>query len=58
MFVEYWPQAVYCMNQCLERAPLATKYKLYKAECLAFIGQYQEAQEIAKYVCHLGTLIK
>jgi DnaJ family protein C protein 7 len=40
-------QVVFCMDRILEQAP-CTKFKLKKAECLAFLGRYQEAQEIAK----------
>jgi hypothetical protein len=40
-------QVVFCMDRILEHVP-CTRFKLKKAECLAFLGRYQEAQEIAK----------
>lgn len=46
----YWnlcPQVVFCMDRILEQVP-CTRFKLKKAECLALLGRYQEAQEIAK----------
>lgn len=44
---------VYCMDRCLEEAPTCTKFKTRKAESLAFLGRYQEAQEIANTILHL-----
>jgi len=41
------PQVVFCMDRILEQVP-CTRFKLMKSECLAFLGRYQEAQEIAK----------
>lgn len=40
-------RVVYCMDRVLEQIPSA-RFKILKAECLALIGRYQEAQEIAK----------
>jgi len=40
-------QVVFCMDRILDQVP-CTRFKLKKAECLAFLGRYQEAQEIAK----------
>ncbi|XP_060517347.1 dnaJ homolog subfamily C member 7 [Cylas formicarius] len=40
-------KVVFCMDRCLDEAPVCEKYKLKKAECLAYLGRCQEAQEIA-----------
>ncbi|GBP11843.1 DnaJ homolog subfamily C member 7 [Eumeta japonica] len=40
-------RVVYCMDRCLDYSPSSTKAKLTKAECLAYLGRCQEAQEIA-----------
>ncbi|KAJ8920970.1 hypothetical protein NQ315_015764 [Exocentrus adspersus] len=47
-------KVVYCMDRCLDEAPTCTKYKLMKAECLAFLGRYQESQEIANGMLHIN----
>lgn len=46
-------KVVYCMDRCLDEAPNCSRYKLTKAECLAFLGRYQESQEIANNILHL-----
>lgn len=46
-------KVIYCMDRCLDEAPTCTRYKLIKAEHLAFLGRYQEAQEIANNILHL-----
>lgn len=48
-------KVVYCMDRCLTQAPTCTRYKLTKAECLAFLGRCQEAQEIANSILHLDS---
>lgn len=40
-------QVVYYLDRGLEMAVGCTKLKVMKAECLAFLGRYQEAQELA-----------
>lgn len=47
-------KVVYCMDRCLDEAATCIRYKLTKAECLAFLGRYQEAQEIANSILHLN----
>lgn len=42
------------MDRCLDEAPTCVKYKLTKSECLAFLGRYTEAQEIANSILHLN----
>lgn len=46
-------KVVYCMDRCCDVATSCPKFKLMKAECLAFLGRYQEAQEIANNILHL-----
>lgn len=46
-------KVVYCMDRCLDEAPTCTRYKITKAEYLAFLGRYQESQEIANNALHL-----
>ncbi|KAK3083542.1 hypothetical protein FSP39_025158 [Pinctada imbricata] len=43
-------RAVYCMDQCLQKCPACSRFKLRKGEALAMLGRYQEAQEIANDV--------
>lgn len=45
-------KVVFCMDRCLEQAPTCARYKVQKAECLAFLGRYSEAQEIANSILH------
>ncbi|KAL3281185.1 hypothetical protein HHI36_004402 [Cryptolaemus montrouzieri] len=46
-------KVVYCMDRCLDEAPTCPRYKITKAECLAFLGRYAESQEIANSILHL-----
>lgn len=46
-------KVVYCMDRVLDHAPTCARYKVRKAECLAFLGRYQEAQEIANSILHV-----
>ncbi|KAJ8319898.1 hypothetical protein KUTeg_001485 [Tegillarca granosa] len=41
-------RVVFYMDRCLEKCPACARFKVKKGECLAFLGRYQEAQEIAK----------
>ena len=43
-------QVIYCCDRALEHATAARHLKLKKAECLALLGRYAEAEEMAKYV--------
>lgn len=36
------------MNNALQYSPSCTRFTLLKAESLALLGRYQEAQELAK----------
>lgn len=42
-------QVVFCMDRALEYAPSCHKFKILKAECLALLGRYPEAQSVARY---------
>lgn len=46
-------KVVYCMDRCLDEAPTCSRYKTTKAECLAFLGRYSEARDIANNILHL-----
>lgn len=41
-------KVVYCIGRIQSLGVNCASYKLCKAECLAFLGRYSEAQEIAK----------
>lgn len=45
-------KVVYCMDRCLDQAPTCVRYKTQKAECLAYLGRYQEAQELVNGILH------
>ncbi|XP_046676525.1 dnaJ homolog subfamily C member 7 isoform X2 [Homalodisca vitripennis] len=40
-------RVVYYLDRSLDVAPACTRLKVLKAECLAYLGRYQEAQELA-----------
>lgn len=43
-------RVIYCCDRALEHATASRQFKLTKAECLALLGRYAEAEEMAKYV--------
>lgn len=45
------------MDRIIEQIP-CVKYKIQRAECLAYLGRYQDAQEVAKYVFQMGERIQ
>ena len=47
-------KVIYCCDRSLEHAPAARRLKLTKAECLALLGRYAEAEEMAKYFCQFS----
>ncbi|KAK7793735.1 hypothetical protein R5R35_007885 [Gryllus longicercus] len=49
---EDFRKVVYCMDRLLEQSP-CKRYKLRRAECLALLGRYQEAQEVANDILHV-----
>lgn len=44
----FYRQVVYVMDRALEMAPACVNYKTKRAECLALLGRYNEAQEASK----------
>jgi DnaJ family protein C protein 7 len=40
-------KVVYLIGRALQHSPSCTRFSVLKAECLALLGRYQEAQEIA-----------
>ncbi|XP_033219851.1 dnaJ homolog subfamily C member 7 [Belonocnema kinseyi] len=46
-------KVVYCMDRCCDVSTSCPRFKLTKAECLTFLGRYQEAQDIANDVLHI-----
>ncbi|XP_013778273.1 dnaJ homolog subfamily C member 7-like [Limulus polyphemus] len=44
------------MDRALQQATSSNKLKLIKAECLAFLGRYEEAQNIANDILHIDSL--
>ncbi|XP_043281990.1 dnaJ homolog subfamily C member 7 isoform X2 [Venturia canescens] len=45
-------KVVYCMDRCCDVSTSCPRFKLTKAECLALLGRYQEAQELANDILH------
>ncbi|MEQ2214613.1 hypothetical protein XENOCAPTIV_014176 [Xenoophorus captivus] len=48
-----YSQVVYCMDRALALAPVCHRFKINKAECLALLGRYPEAQSVARYAAAL-----
>lgn len=46
-------KVIYCCDRSLEHAPAARRLKLTKAECLALLSRYAEAEEMANDVLRL-----
>lgn len=42
-------QVVYCMDRAIALAPTCQRFKILKAECLALLGRYPEAQSVARW---------
>lgn len=51
--VKDYRKVVYCMDRCCDISTSSTRFKLTKAECLALLGRYQEAQDIANDTLHI-----
>ncbi|KOC61596.1 DnaJ like protein subfamily C member 7 [Habropoda laboriosa] len=51
--VKDYRKVVYCMDRICDVSTASTRFKLTKAECLAFLERYQEAQEIANDILHI-----
>lgn len=44
------------MDRALGLAPACHRFKILKAECLAMLGRYPEAQSVARYITHHQAL--
>jgi len=49
-------KALYCLDKSLEIAPYSARTKTSRAECLAFLGRYAEAQEAANSILQFDTI--
>ncbi|KAL5263574.1 hypothetical protein ACHWQZ_G008819 [Mnemiopsis leidyi] len=49
-------KVVYVMDRALEMAPACVNYKTKRAECLALLGRYNEAQEAANEMLRANNL--
>jgi len=49
-------RALYCLDKCLEISTHSLPLKALRAECLAFLGRYAEAQEAANGVLTLDNM--
>ncbi|XP_013374742.1 PREDICTED: dnaJ homolog subfamily C member 7 isoform X4 [Chinchilla lanigera] len=48
-------KVVFCMDRALEFAPACHRFKILKAECLAMLGRYPEAQSVASDILRLDS---
>ncbi|XP_036405053.1 dnaJ homolog subfamily C member 7-like isoform X1 [Megalops cyprinoides] len=48
-------KVVYCMDRALEFAPACHRFKILKAECLALLGRYPEAQSVASDILRMDS---
>uniref|UniRef100_UPI00358E8E4B dnaJ homolog subfamily C member 7-like n=1 Tax=Myxine glutinosa TaxID=7769 RepID=UPI00358E8E4B len=48
-------KVVFCMDRALDYAAACTKLKIKKAECLAMLGRYAEAQSVASDILRLDS---
>ncbi|XP_065388468.1 dnaJ homolog subfamily C member 7 isoform X9 [Macaca fascicularis] len=48
-------QVVFCMDRALEFAPACHRFKILKAECLAMLGRYPEAQSVASDILRMDS---
>lgn len=48
MFISGVLQVVFCMDRALESGTACHRFKVLKAECLALLGRYPEAQTVAR----------
>ncbi|XP_011305686.1 dnaJ homolog subfamily C member 7 [Fopius arisanus] len=51
--IKDYRKVVYCMDRCCDVSKYCSRFKLMKAECLAYLGRYQDAQEIANDILHV-----
>ncbi|XP_048870801.1 dnaJ homolog subfamily C member 7-like [Brienomyrus brachyistius] len=48
-------KVVYCMDRALEFASACQRFKIMKAECLALLGRYPEAQSVASDILRIDS---
>ncbi|XP_029430066.1 dnaJ homolog subfamily C member 7 isoform X2 [Rhinatrema bivittatum] len=48
-------EVVFCMDRALEFAPVCHRFRILKAECLALLGRYPEAQSVASDILRLDA---
>uniref|UniRef100_F6XJ31 DnaJ homolog subfamily C member 7 n=2 Tax=Ornithorhynchus anatinus TaxID=9258 RepID=F6XJ31_ORNAN len=48
-------KVVFCMDRALEFAPSCHRFKILKAECLALLGRYPEAQSVASDILRVDA---
>lgn len=48
-------KVVYCMDRALASAPACHRFKILKAECLALLGRYPEAQSVASDILRMDS---
>ena len=51
---DFW-KVVFCMDRALEYAPACHRFKILKAECLAMLGHYPEAQCVASDILRMDS---
>jgi DnaJ family protein C protein 7 len=50
--IKDYRKVVYCMDRCIEVSPYCARFKITKAECLAYLGRYPEAEMGVNDVLH------
>ncbi|XP_069490591.1 dnaJ homolog subfamily C member 7 isoform X2 [Ambystoma mexicanum] len=48
-------KVVFCMDRALEYAPACHRFKILKAECLALLGRYPDAQSVASDILRMDA---
>lgn len=48
-------KVVFCMDRALELAPACHRFKILKAECLALLGRYPDAQSVASDILRMDS---
>ncbi|XP_058477788.1 dnaJ homolog subfamily C member 7-like [Solea solea] len=48
-------KVVYCMDRALAMATACHRFKIFKAECLALLGRYPEAQSVASDILRMDS---
>ena len=49
-------QALFCLDRALSISSASRQLKISRAECLAFLGRYSEAQEVANDLLRLDNI--